>query len=114
MAATAVSMTVRWVVPLGESRSITQALHQIMVAARTSAGCLRCALSTDVGQDVDVQYVEEWATEDLLRRQVRSDRFATLAALMEYATAQPVVEFALPSGIRGLDYVDEVRATTEH
>lgn len=113
MAATAVSMTVRWVVPLGESRSITEALHQVMVAARTSAGCLRCIVSTDVGREVGLQYVEEWASEDLLRREVQSDRFATLAALMEHATAQPVVEFVLPSGVRGLDYVEEVRAAAQ-
>jgi quinol monooxygenase YgiN len=114
MGSTAVSMTVRWVVPLGESRSISEALHQMMVAARTSAGCLRCSVSTEAGREVGLQYVEEWANEDLLRCAVRSDRFATLATLMEYATTQPLVEFALPDGIRGLDYVTEVRATAEH
>ena len=46
-----------------------------------------------------------------LRRELRSDRFATLAALMESATEPPVVEIALPGGTRGLDYVEEVRAT---
>jgi quinol monooxygenase YgiN len=110
MAASAVSMTVRWMVPLGESRSITDALHQVMVAARTSPGCLRCFVSSDVGQQVGLQYVEEWATEELLRREVNSDRFSTLARLMEHATALPVVEFALTDGTRGLDYVHEVRA----
>jgi len=105
-------MTVRWVVPLGESRSITEALHQVMVAARTSPGCLRCFVSSDVGQQVGLQYIEEWATEDLLRREVTSDRFGTLASLMEHATAPPVVEFALTTGTRGLDYVNEVRAAT--
>ncbi len=112
MPATAVSMTVRWVVPLGESRSITEALHQVMVAARTSPGCLRCFVSSDVGREVGLQYVEEWATEDLLRREVRSDRFSTLASLMEHATAPPIVEFALTDGTRGLDYANEVRSAT--
>lgn len=114
MAASAVSMSLRWVVPLGESRSITAALHQVMVAARTKPGCLRCAVATDVGQEVGLQYVEEWSSEELLRREVRSDRFATLAALMEHATAQPAVEFQLPDGVRGLDYAEEVRGTAEH
>jgi hypothetical protein len=66
-----------------------------------------------VGEQVGLQYVEEWATEDLLRREVRSDRFRTLATLMEHATSQPVVEFVLPGRTRGLDYVDEVRAVTD-
>lgn len=113
MAAAAVSMTVRWAVPLGESRSIGEALHQIMLAAQTHPGCLRCAVSTEVGRLVDLRYTEEWADEDMLRRELRSERFATLATLMEYATTQPKVEFVLPEGVRGLDYVDEVRAATE-
>lgn len=113
MAGTAVSMTVRWVIPLGESRSIGDALHQVMLAAQTHPGCLRCAVSTEVGRLVDLRYTEEWADEDLLRHEVRSERFATLATLMEYATTQPKVEFVLPEGVRGLDYADEVRAGTE-
>jgi hypothetical protein len=39
-----------------------------------------------VGSQVGVRYVEEWADEDLLRRELRSDRFCTLASLMEHAT----------------------------
>jgi quinol monooxygenase YgiN len=113
MAATAVSMTVRWVVPLGESRPLGEALHQVMLAAQSHPGCLRCAVATEVGQMVDLQYTEEWADEDLLRREVRSERFATLATLMEYATTQPTVQFTLSEGVRGLDFVHEVRSTTE-
>jgi quinol monooxygenase YgiN len=113
MAATAVTMTVRWVVPIGESRSIGDALHQVMLAAQTHPGCLRCAVSTEVSRLVDLKYTEEWADEDMLRREVRSERFATLATLMEYATSQPKVEFVLPDGVRGLEYATEVRAGTE-
>ena len=111
MGASAVMMTVRWQVPLGQSRRVAEALHQVMVAARSRPGCLRCSVATDVGKDVGVRYSEEWADEDLLRREVRSDRFTTLAALMESATAFPIVEFHLPEGIRGLDYVEDVRAS---
>jgi quinol monooxygenase YgiN len=103
-------MVVNWVVPLGESQSITDALHRIMVAARAKQGCLGCSVSTDVGSQVGLRYVEEWADEDLLRRELRSDRFCTLAALMEHATEPPKVEFTLAGGTRGLDYAEEVRA----
>jgi len=103
-------MVVNWVVPLGESQSITDALHRIMVSARSRQGCIGCSVATDVGSQVGVRYVEEWADEDLLRRELRSDRFCTLASLMEHATEPPVVEFTLPGGPRGLDYAEEVRA----
>ena len=110
MPASAVRMTVRWSVPFGEARSITDALHRLMTSARSSPGCTGCSVATDAGRQVVVQYVEEWCAEDLLRRELRSDRFATLATLMERATCLPLVEFILPEGARGLDYVEEVRA----
>ena len=110
MGATAVKMTVRWHVPLGESRGVTEALHRIMVDARQQRGCLGCTVITDAGQQVGVRYVEEWANEEWLQQELRSERFSTLAALMESASEPPVVEFTLPGGIQGLEYVEQVRA----
>jgi len=105
-----VKMTLQWLVPLGQSRSLTDALHQLMLAARARPGCLGCCLSTDVGGQVDVRYTEDWADEALLRYELRSERFERLASLLESSTRPPKVEFALPAGIRGLDYAEEVRA----
>lgn len=110
MTATAVKMTLQWLVPLGQSRSITDALHQLMIAARANRGCLGCCLSTDVGSQVDVRYTEEWMDETVLRHELRSDRFARLASLLESSSRPPTVEFMLPDGTRGLDYAEEVRA----
>lgn len=104
-----VSMIVRWLVPIGESRSIADALHRAVIEARAHHGCLRCLVSTDVGRQAGVEYVEEWASEELLRTAIRSERFSRVAALMERATSQPHIEFMLPAGTRGLDYVAEVR-----
>jgi quinol monooxygenase YgiN len=111
MAAPTVRMTVDWVVPLGESRALASVLHQMMVAARAHPGCVGCSVSTNAGRQVGVHYEEEWVDEDLLRREVRSDRFSTLAALMESTTTMPAVEFFVGGGRRGLDYVAEVRAS---
>jgi quinol monooxygenase YgiN len=103
-------MTVHWVVPVGESGPITRALQQLMIAARTSAGCLGCSVSTEMNVQTDVCYTERWATEDLLRHELRSDRFSALASLMEHATGSSRIEFDLPDGHRGLDYIAEVKA----
>jgi quinol monooxygenase YgiN len=111
MTESVVKMTVHWFVPLGESRSITDALHGIMIRARARRDCLGCSLATEAGPHVRVRYAEEWADEASLRRELRSDRFSTLAVLMESATEPPTVEIMLPGGTRGLDYVEEVRAT---
>jgi quinol monooxygenase YgiN len=102
-------MIVHWVVPVGESGPITRALQQLMIAARASVGCLGCSVSTEMSTQTDVSYVERWASEDLLQRELRSDRFAALVSLMEHATGAARIEFELPGGTRGLDYVAETK-----
>lgn len=104
-----VRMTVRWSVPSPESGSILAALHALMVAARAEPGSCGCHLTTEMGERAGLSYTEEWIHEDELKRQLRSERFSRLAELMERATEQPKVEFALPCGVRGLEYAEAVR-----
>jgi quinol monooxygenase YgiN len=104
-----VRMIVRWSVPAGESRPIASALQELMLSTREEPGCVGCSLSTEMSAHVSVFYVEEWASEADLQRQLRSHRFALLAELMERASQSPTVEFVLPHSIRGLDYASEVR-----
>ena len=68
-----------------------------------------CSVSTGLAEQGTVRYVEEWETEDDLRRRLRCSSFARLVALMDNAIQPPHVEFALPHGRRGLDFAMEVR-----
>jgi quinol monooxygenase YgiN len=106
---TTVQMTVEWFVPLGQARSITSALNSLMGDIRTARGCVRCSVSTGMSDQGTVCYVEEWQSEGDLRRRLTSLAFASLAALIDDATEAPRVEFKLPGGTRGLDFVEEVR-----
>jgi quinol monooxygenase YgiN len=113
MASPPVRMTLTWSVPTGESRPITAALQGLMVAARGERGCINCCLTTSMAERVTINYIEEWRTEEDLKRQLRSDRFTALAELLESASGRPTIEFALPGAVRGIDYAGEVRQTLE-
>jgi quinol monooxygenase YgiN len=104
-----VRMTVQWFVLPRESAPIVAALHALMVVARAEPGCLGCQLSTEVNGRVTLRYIEEWRNENDLKRQLCSSWFARLAELLERGTETPNVQFTLPSGIRGLEYAEEVR-----
>jgi len=108
-----VRMTVSWIVLPQESGPIAAAVHELMLATRAERGCVNCDLSTHLGERARLLYVEEWREEIDLRRQLRSDRFAKLAELVERARERPRVEFELPGGARGLDYAEEVRQGRE-
>src|SRR4051812_724706 len=111
MFSTRVRMTIEWFVPLGQTRPITIALHSVAADTRTTHGCIACSVSTDISNRGIVRYAEEWQTEDDLRERVRSDTFGYLVALMEDATEPPRIEFTLGHQTRGLDFVEEVRAS---
>lgn len=106
-----VRMMVEWFVPLGQTRSITMALHSIAADTRAMRGCVGCSVATDIGSRGTMHYTEDWQTEDDLRLRLRSDTFSHLVALMEDATEPPHIEFTLPHATRGLDFVEEVRAS---
>jgi quinol monooxygenase YgiN len=107
--ASAVSMTVVWSVPSKESQSMMAALQLLLRETRAQPGCEGCQLTSELGDVVLIRYIERWQSEPDMRRQVRSPRFATLAELIERGIERPLVEFALPDGVRGLEYADEVR-----
>jgi len=108
MTALHVRMTIQWLVPVGKTRSMTEALHLLMTSTRAEPGCVACSVSADIATKGVIRYSEEWETEDSLQRQFQTDRFKSLIALMEDASEAPVVEFTLPGGNRGLEYVEEV------
>jgi quinol monooxygenase YgiN len=111
MASSPVRMILKWTVPPGESRPIVAALQGLMLAARAESGCGGCSLSTELHEKVVIHYIEEWNSEEDLRRQLRSDRFAALAELIEYASEHPTIEFVLPGSTRGVDYAEEIRGS---
>jgi quinol monooxygenase YgiN len=87
------------------------ALQSIAADTRTTRGCVGCSVSTDIGTRGTIRYIEEWQTEDDLRRRLRSDTFSQLVTLIENAGQPPRIEFALDHETRGLDFVEEVRGS---
>ncbi len=108
MTALHVRMNIQWLVPVGKTRSMIEALHVLMSSTRAEPGCVACSVAADVAEKGVIRYSEEWTTEDALQRQFTTDRFKSLITLIEEATEPPLVEFLLPSGTRGLEYVEEV------
>lgn len=111
MFSTRVRMTIEWFLPVGQTRPMTMTLHSLAADTRTTRGCVGCSVSTDISSRGTVRYTEEWQTEEDLRRRVRSDMFAYIVALMEDTNDPPRIEFRLAHETRGLDFIEEVRAT---
>ena len=106
-----VRLTLTLTAPPGESWRLADALRSLMIPTRRERGCLSCQLqlSTESNDPSRIQYVEDWSSEEDLRDQLRSDRFARLLTVMDQASVPPEIRFDVAGRVRGLDYVEEVR-----
>ena len=97
----------------GRVQELVEAFRFLIVSTRHDQGCLGCSVWAE--PDLTVHYVEEWSSEEDIRRRVGSDRFTSVLALLEAVREQPHVQFDFVSSTRGLDYVAEVRQhDTQH
>jgi quinol monooxygenase YgiN len=90
---------------------LEEALRSLMIPMMLTDGCLDC--STWVEPDWTVHYLEDWATEAHMRARVQSDVFTRLLSVIEASEEQPRVQFDFVTKTRGLDYVEEVRRSSE-
>ena len=105
-----VRMTLKWRVAAAAATPVMSALQTVLFRTRTERGCVGGSLSTELGSHVEIRYVVDWESEDDLQRQIRSNDFSQLAELMERGTEPPTIEFALPSGMRGMEYAEKIRS----
>ena len=87
------------------AKDVTDALRFLALRTRYEPGCLDCSI---VAAAESIRYVEEWVSEAEMRQRVRSDKFTALLSVVE-AAEEPELRFEFIGGVRGLDYVEEVR-----
>jgi quinol monooxygenase YgiN len=108
-----VQMTVRLTAASGHALELVEALHTLMRPARRHGGCAGAHIAADVDEANAFWYVEDWQDAGALERELRTDRFSQLLALMETSAQRPVLEFRVVTETRGLDYVTAAREAAE-
>ena len=98
---------------LGGSQQLVDALQFLALPTSFEPGCLGCRVLTADHDASVVRYEEEWATEEAMRRRVRSERFTRFLEVLESASEAPFVQFDFVTEVRGLDYVEEMRQQDE-
>src|SRR5260221_7944250 len=75
MTAPHVCMTIQWLVPVGKTRSMTEALHSLMASTRSEAGCIACSVSADVGRKGKIRPTQKRLSQDPLQQQFQTQPF---------------------------------------
>jgi quinol monooxygenase YgiN len=90
-------------------RKMMEALDSMRALARMNNGCTESRLSVDARDARTFYYEEDWASREDLEREILSERFTRLLAIVETASEKPVLEFNFVSETRGIHYIGEIR-----
>jgi quinol monooxygenase YgiN len=90
---------------LGEAIS---ALRSLVGPVRSEPGCHATRLLSNTGRDGALTWVEEWRDVKDFERHLRSAAFRRILAIIELASAPPVVEIDDVTSRRGFELVEEI------
>lgn len=92
-----------------ESRATALRTFRSLVGqVRGQPGCLSCHLLEDVHEPGDLTFTARWSSVRDLERYVRSPGSRRLLAAIDLAARRPQVEVETTTGVRGLDYFEEL------
>ena len=87
---------------------LIEALRSVMRPAQLDRGCASARLYSEIGNPECLNYVEEWRSESDLKRNLRSERFVRLIAIMEIAAGPPELNFSQVIESDGLEFVSRI------
>ena len=98
------------IVTTPQSRAkIVRTLTAQLGPTRVQAGCLRCDLYRDVGDQGTIALVEEWESQADLDVRLRSEDYRAVLAAIELSQEQPVIHFDTVIRRAGLEIIESAR-----
>jgi quinol monooxygenase YgiN len=86
-----------------------RALRSLMLPLQAAPGFISCRLCQEADDANTICYAEEWHTPEDLDRQIRSDHYTRLLAIMEEAAEAPELRLNWVTDVKGLEYLEAVR-----
>lgn len=91
------------------SEEMVQTLRSLMVPLRAASGLVSCRVLLEADRPDAVCYEEEWRSTADLDRQILSNHYTRLLALMEESAEPPEIALQWVTHVRGLEYLEKVR-----
>jgi quinol monooxygenase YgiN len=101
--------TVR-IVPLPEKRAeILDVLRHVQSLMHASAGCLSCAIYEEHGETRAILYLEQWRSEEELRRHIQSPVYLQILTAVDLACELPEMRFHEVANSHGMEFIEALR-----
>lgn len=85
-------------------------LGSMIEQTKLEEGCISCRLYQDVLSKGVFMLEEIWASEQVLRRHLRSEKFRTVLLVIEMATEAPEIRFDRVSHSTGIGTIQKARS----
>lgn len=93
--------------PTAKDRAVNLLLSAVGVT-QAKLGCISCIVARDVAEDGRIRYAEEWESEEVFQRHLRSDEFRRVLVAMDMCLEEPEVVIGNLSGRSGMAYLEEL------
>jgi quinol monooxygenase YgiN len=90
-------------------RDVLRALRVLAPPTRARPGCLGVHLLQGVDNRNAITWIEEWDSEDALKRHIRSDEYRTLLAVVDMSMREPEVRFHTIAKTAGMELIAACR-----
>ncbi len=86
---------------------VNKLLRSLIEPTRVEAGCISCRLYHEAGRPNAITWVEEWETEEDLRRHLRSEIYRKILATLDMAEEEPEIYFNTVAETKGMQLIEE-------
>jgi quinol monooxygenase YgiN len=104
-----IRFTAELVATAEKRQEIETILRSLVGPTSVLEGCISCRVIQDMVQPEMMRLEEEWESEESLHVRLRSSGFRTVLAAMDLSGEPPRVQFELPSGKSGMEYLSRIR-----
>ena len=106
---TLITATLRIDAAKAKQKEITRLLRSLIGPTRVETGCISCRLYGELDNPSSVTWMEEWRTENDLKRHLRSPQYRKILIALDMADAEPEVRFDTVVETAGMQLIAEAR-----
>jgi quinol monooxygenase YgiN len=88
---------------------LIEIMNSVRDLTRPSPGCIGCWLCEEEIMQNQVQYAEQWESEEALHEHIRSDLYLRLLSAVELSQSAPEVNYYYTGRSKGFELVEQLR-----
>jgi len=108
-----INASVRFTASLEKVQNLRDVLMSVLGQTQAMPECISCRLYQEESNPKSWLLLEEWASEEGLRRHVKSEAYRVVLEAMELSSETPEVKFLMENKVEGFELIESIRSEKE-